>query len=342
MSGWQDRLHGDPLPWLLEPDQAQPAVRYFALRDLLGRSTYDSEVQEARTAIMSTGPVPAILAAQKADGYWEKPGPGYERYTGTTTQVNFLAQLGADGSDPQVQAACQYVLSHYIASNCGLSGTGAPSNFVHCHAGNLGAALIDLGWLGDPRLQRALEWHARAVTGHGVAGQEAKGTTEKYYKSGTTGPGFACAVNVGLPCGWGGIKALLAFSKVPATQRTPLIGQAIRQGVDFLFSRDPAVADYQFGTGSKPSGNWFKFGYPMSYVADVLQNLEVLATLGHAKDPRLAHALELVESKQDGQGRWQMEYTYNGKTWADIEMKGQPSKWITLRALRVLKASYAR
>jgi len=46
---------------------------------------------------------------------------------------------------------------------------------------------------------------------------------------------------------------------------------------------------------------------------------------------------KLLLSKQDAQGRWKMEYTYKGKTWVDIEKRGKPSKWITLRALRVLK-----
>ena len=62
--------------------------------------------------------------------------------------------------------------------------------------------------------------------------------------------------------------------------------------------------------------------------------------MGYAGDSRMANALKLVESKQDARGRWKMEYGYNGKTWADIEEKGQPSKWVTLRALRVLKAAY--
>jgi hypothetical protein len=73
-------------------------------------------------------------------------------------------------------------------------------------------------------------------------------------------------------------------------------------------------------------------------VTDVLQNLEALASLGMGPDLRLNAAIELVLSKQDAQGRWKLEYTYNGKTWADIEEKGKPSKWVTLRALRVLKA----
>jgi len=92
--------------------------------------------------------------------------------------------------------------------------------------------------------------------------------------------------------------------------------------------------------GNRPSSSWFKFGYPIGYITDVLQNLEVLAALGQARDARLANALGLVLGKQDDQGRWSLEYTYNGKTWVDIEKKGQSSKWVTLRALRVLKAAY--
>jgi hypothetical protein len=62
----------------------------------------------------------------------------------------------------------------------------------------------------------------------------------------------------------------------------------------------------------------------------------VLTALGYGSDPRLQPALELLLSKQDERGRWKLEYTYNGKTWVDIEEKKQPSKWVTLRALRVL------
>jgi hypothetical protein len=133
---------------------------------------------------------------------------------------------------------------------------------------------------------------------------------------------------------------MLALSKVPPAHRTRNMQAAIKQGVDFLLSRDPAVADYPFGMGNRPSSSWFKFGYPIGYITDVLENLEVLAALGQAENPKLANALDLVISKQNQQGRWLLEHTYNGKMWVDIEKKGQPSKWVTLRALRVLKAAY--
>jgi hypothetical protein len=340
MPTWRDHLNGDPLPWLLEPDNAQPAVRFFALRDLLARPKDDGELQKAKAAIMKSGPVPAILAAQDPAGYWVKPGPGYgPKYQGTIWQIVFLAQLGADPQDPRVRAGCEYAIANNTASHGGFSVAGTPSSFVHCMAGNLAAALIDLGWLDDDRLQAALGWQARTITGEGVAGTEARDTPRRYYLSSTSGPDFACAANGRLSCAWGGVKALLALSKVPPARRTPVMQAAIERGVEFLLSRDPAVADYPFGSGNRPSSSWFKFGYPIGYVTDVLQNLEVLAALGHARDPRLARALELVAGKQGAGGRWKLEYTYNGKTWVDIERKGAPSKWVTLRALRVLKAA---
>ena len=341
MTCWRERLRGDSLSWLLETDAEQPAIRYFALRDILEQSQDDREVLMARGAIMKTGPVPKILAAQSPEGYWVKPGAGYgPKYYGTVWQSIFLAQLGADGSDTRVQAGCEYVLSHTVASNGGFSVNGTPSAFIHCMAGNLGAALIDLGWLDDTRLQTALDWQARMITGDGVASPESKQADKRYYKSGTAGPLFACAANGGLPCAWGAVKAMLALGKVPPPERTERIKAAIVQGVDFLLSHDPAIADYPFAYGNRPNSSWFKFGYPIGYVTDVLQNLEVLAALGKARDSRLAAAFELVEMKQNDQGRWTMEYSYNGKTWADIEKKGQPGKWVTLRAVRTLKAAY--
>ncbi|MFC2003828.1 nitrogen fixation protein NifH [Chloroflexota bacterium] len=341
MMYWKDKLRGNPLPWLLEPDKAQPAIRYFTLRDILGRSSNDSDVKKALAASMLSGPVPVILAAQEPGGYWDKPGAGYgSKYRGTQWAVVFMAQLGADGTNSRVRAGCEYVLSHAIASNGSLSMNGTPSGFVHCMAGNLGTALIDLGWLEDQRLQAALEWLAQTITGEEVADSTSRDTNKRYYKSGTLAPLFACSVNVGLPCAWGAIKAMLALSGVPLSLRTQRMQAAIQQGIAFLLSHDPAVADYPFGMGNRPSSSWFKFGYPIGYITDVLQNLEVLAALGQAQDARLANALELVLGKQDDQGRWSLEYTYNGKTWVDIEKKGQSSKWVTLRALRVLKAAY--
>lgn len=340
---WKDLLRGDPLPWLLEKDIAQPGVRFFALRDIMGQPEGDAEVTWAKREIMASGPVPAILAAQEPQGYWVKPGPGYgPKYQGSVWQVIFLGQFGADGSDNRVKKSCDYVLKHSGTGSGGLSVNGTGNGFIHCMAGNLGRSLVDLSCLGDVRLVKALEYQARAVTGEGIASAEEKNAPERYYKSGTSGPMFRCAANMGEPCAWGAVKAILAFASIPDARRTPVIREAIRQGSSFLLSADPATADYPHPWAPKPSRSWFQFGYPIGYVTDVLQVLEAMAAVGMSRDERLINALQLVLDKQDERGRWKMEYTYNGKTWADIEKKGKPSKWVTLRALRVLKSAYSQ
>jgi hypothetical protein len=338
MSDWLGRLNEDAMAWLLEADPANPGVRYLALTDLLGRPAQDPEVAAAQRNVMASGPVPAILNARHPDGYWIQPGPGYNpKYRGTVWQISFLAQLGADGRDPRVRAGCEYVLEHTRAPYGGFSMDARPGGMIHCLQGNLAAALLDLGWLGDERLGQALDWLARSVTGEGIAPADEREALARYYRSGNSGPGFACSANNHLPCAWGAVKAMLALGKVPASARTAAMRAAIEVGVDFLLGRDPAAADYPMGYAAKPSRSWFQFGYPLGYVTDVLQNLEVLAALGCGSDPRLEPALDLLLSKQDDRGRWRLEYTYNGKMWADVEDKGKPSKWVTLRARRVLR-----
>ena len=325
---WLSRLNGDPLPWLLEPEN--PSVRYFALRHLLDRSDDDPEVKEARAAIMSSESVRTILANRHPEGYWLKPGGYSGKYTGTVWQIIFLADLGADGADERIRQSCEYALAQAQASSGGLSINRTPSGVVHCLSGDLVRASLALGMPPeDERIQRALEWEARAILG-----EEAT-----YYKSGTTGPGFGCAVNSALPCAWGAVKALKGFSLLPESARTPLLRRAIDAGVGFMLSYNLAEADYPHY--ERVSSNWFKFGYPLSYTSDILEALEVLARLGQARDPRLSNAIDFVLSKQDSEGRWKLEHTLNGKMWIDVERKGQPSKWVTLRALRVLKAAEA-
>jgi hypothetical protein len=334
-TSWKQALNEDPLPWLL--DNEAPAVRHLALQELAGLPSDDPDVQSASAAAMLVDPIAAILSAQHPAGYWLKPGAGYApKYRGTAWQLIFLDQLGADGSDPRVRSACEYVLNHSQAETGGFAASGRlddkpppPSGVVHCLNGNLLRALIGFGWLEDKKVQRAVDWQARSITGEGM---------ERYFASGTSGPGFRCAANEKLPCAWGAIKAMLALARIPQERRASHVQPAIEQGAAFLFSCDPSRADYPAGWGNtNPSTSWFKLGFPSGYVADVLQNLEVLCELGFAGDTRLHPAVRWLLSKQNGQGRWKNEYAYNRKTWVDFEKQGKASKWVTLRACRVIK-----
>jgi len=334
---WQAQLKGDSLSWLLEP--ASPGIRYLALRDLCGRPADDPELAAARQAAHDEGPIATVLAAMEPAGFWLEPGAGYlPKYRSTVWSLILLAQLGAVAAlDQRIARACAYYLDHAFNSRGQLSTEGAPSGTVDCLQGNMCWALVELGY-DDPRLDQAYDWVARSVTGEGVAPLEDKHAPVRYYP-GKCGPLFACGANNKRPCAWGGVKVMLAFSRWPAARRTPLIQRAIEQGAGFLLDGDPAAAGYPNGWAEKPSGNWWKFGFPVFYVTDMLQNVEALVGLGYAGDPRLARALELIREKQDAQGRWALEYDYAGKTWVDFGPKKQPNKWVTLRATRVLKAA---
>lgn len=331
---------GETLDWLLAPDT--PGVRYLALRDLLGATAGDAELQTARREAHCHGPIATVLAAMHPDGYWAQPGPGYNpKYTSSVWALILLAQLGASAAvDERIATAGAYMLDHALTPLGQFTTSGAPSGTADCLQGNLCWSLLTLG-CDDPRLARAFEWLARSVTGEGIAPATDRQAPLRYY-AGKCGPGFACGSNNGLPCAWGAVKVMLALGAWPADRRTPLVRRAIEQGVGFLLGTDPALADYPHGYSDKPSGNWWKFGFPVFYVTDLLQIVEALVSLGYGDDPRLSHALAVVRAKADAQGRWPLEYDYAGKTWGDFGPKKQPNKWVTWRALGALKAAGAR
>lgn len=333
---WQEVLNGDPLPWLLEKEN--PGVRYLALRDLLDATESDADLSTARKAAHQHGPIATILDAMDGEGFWVEPGPGYNpKYRSTVWAIILLAQLGASiKEDARIAQGCVYLMEHALTSGGQFNISGTPSTTVDCLQGNLIWSLLALGFE-DSRLEKAFDWMARTVTGEGLASSEERTAPVRYY-AGKCGPNFACGANNRLPCAWGAVKVMLAFGTLPEARRTPLFERAIQQGVDFLFSVDPAEAAYPTGYSSKPSGNWWKFGFPVFYVTDLLQNMEALAALGYGSDSRLANAIQVLLEKQDAQGRWPMEYDYTGKTWVDFGPKKQPNKWVTLRALKVLKA----
>jgi hypothetical protein len=247
-----------------------------------------------------------------------------------------LAQLGASvDEDERIGKAFAYLLDHGFWAGGQFSTSPAPSGTVDCLQGNLCWTLLEMGYK-DPRLDTAIEWMARTVTGEGMAPLTDREAARRYYAY-KCGPTFACGVNNKLPCAWGAVKVMLALARLPEECRTPLMKRAIRRGINFLFSVDPATAAYPTRNGSKASREWWKFGFPVFYVTDLLQLVEALALLGYGRDPRLANALTIILDKQDANGRWSLDHEYAGKTWVDFGAKKQPNKWVTLRALRVLK-----
>jgi hypothetical protein len=132
----------------------------------------------------------------------------------------------------------------------------------------------------------------------------------------------------------GVVKSLKALAEIPENKRTPAVKETIAESAEYLLkhhlyksSHDPSVIAKRF---------WINFAFPTLWKIDALEMLAVLVKLGY-RDNRLQDAIELVISKQDEQGRWKMEKSWNPRLLVSLETDNKPSKWITLQALRVLK-----
>ena len=135
-----------------------------------------------------------------------------------------------------------YYLGNDLAKGGAFGIQGTMSSSVDCLQGNMCASLTELG-VEDDRLNLAYDWLARSITGEGV---------ERYYAY-NCGPKFACGANNRKSCAWGAVKEMLALSKIPKEKRTAQMNKAVKIGVEFLFSCNPAEAAYPTRDNAKPS-----------------------------------------------------------------------------------------
>jgi len=335
MSNWISVLKADPLPWLLEEDN--PSVRYFALVDILDVPSRDRRVIAAKKAIMEKGIVPKILARQKEDGYWDRPEDFYIRtkYKGTVWQLIILAELGADGSDSRVKNACNFVLQvSQDRQSGGFSYLGGPmgggyhSAVIPCLTGNMVWSLIRLGYLDDPRVGRGINWITAFQRFDDQIARPPKGWP--YEKRESCWGRHTCHSAAA--------KALKALAEIPEQMRSSGVNQTIEAGANYFLQHSVYKRSHNFSRVVKPK--WTKFGFPTMWDGDALEVFELLTRLGY-RDPRMQDAAELILSKQDAFGRWNLENTYNGRFQVNIEKKGEPSKWVTLFALKALKGYFS-
>jgi len=334
MGDWKSVLKADPVDWLLEKDN--PSVRYFTLSEALDKPETDLEVKDVKHEIMNTGAVPKILGKQRVGGYWETPEKFYTaKYKGTVWQLIILAELGADAKDERVRKACEFILENsqdpesggFSAWVSARTGGGLHSGVIPCLTGNMTWSLIRLGYLEDPRVERAINWI----------------TTYQRFDDGVEHPPKGWPYDRAKSCfgkhscHMGVVKSLKALAEIPVDKRSKDVTNTVEKGVEYLLIHHIYKRSHDLSRVSKPG--WFRFGFPLMYQTDVLESLGILTKLGY-RDRRMQEAVDMVTSKQDEMGRWMLESTFNGRFQTNIEQKGIPSKWITLNALKVLKRFY--
>jgi len=317
--------------WLLEPDD--PAVRYTALTDLLYRPQDDPDVTDARSSLMRTGPVAELLALQRADGSWGDSRRFYTaKYTGTVWSLLLLAELAADPAHPGVRRAAEFIFAHsqhpesggFSMESSNKTGTGLASGTIPCLTGNMVYSLIRLGYLEDTRLWQAIDWIVRwQRADDGVDAPPQDPITSRF------------------PMCWGrhschmGVaKTLKALAAIPEARRTPAVRLKIDQLTEYFLIHHLHRKSHDLASTAKPG--WLKPGFPLMYQTDNLELLGLFAQL-RMWDARLQEAMDLLLARRLPDGRWKLENTFNGKMNVLIEQKGEPSKWITLKAMLILE-----
>ena len=334
---WKSYLKSDPTEWLLEDNNQ--SVRYVTLIDIMNQNEKIGEVKEAKEKMMIEGIVPKILSKQKEGGYWEMAENFYIRtkYKGTVWQIIVLAELGANGGDKRIQNACEFILENSQDKSSGAfayyrNGNGGDHNkILPCLTGNMLWSLIKFGYLDDSRIQKGINWivnYQRFDDGFESA------PVEWPYNVGSK-KGEACWGKH--TCHMSVVKNLKALAEIPPKMRSEGVRNVINKAVEYLLVHHIYKQSHNLNAVAKHE--WTQFGFPLMWKIDALEVLETLTRLG-CKDDRMQDAIDLIISKQNENGRWILEKTFNGRMQANIEQKGKESKWLTLKAVKVLKEFY--
>jgi hypothetical protein len=302
--------------------KSDPSVRYLALRDLLDRPESDPAVRAARSQIGKQGWAASILEEQQPGGFWGRFQKDYELYRPKYISTNFrlivLAELGMTARDPRISKGVKLLLTNWSHPKEGVFGE--PGSEV-CITGNLVRMLVRFGLGDDPRVRRSIEWL--------VAKQKPDG-------------GWHCwPSRTGTLDAW---EAMAAFAAIPERSRSAQVSRAIERGAEFFLDR--RLLREGDGTTNPP---WWRIHYPNHYYYDFLVGLDFLTALGYGSDRRLRPALALLEKKRGADGFWRLEAAHPDLEPSDpyhtgtpvypvlLEHLGLPSRWATLRALRVLR-----
>jgi hypothetical protein len=277
-------------------------VRYWTLRDVLGRPADDAEVVAARAAIADQPLVRELFARQQPAGHWGDDAARPYTADGTLGVLALLHMLGV-APDERTAAGADAFLRHCQHETGGFSMVATRrSGIFPCTTGEHLPFLVYFGLADDPRVQSAFTFL--------VADMAAENALD-------------CGRYGHRPCLWGAIAALNGLAVLPADRRSADSARVVARLAEALLD-----APYDFAGEHK---RWLTFGVPRGW--DLLSALRALAAHGYAADPRLDALWQLVLAQQDGQGRWLCGSV--SRTWP-LEKRNRASKWVTLDALRIM------
>jgi len=315
-------MQGSAIDWLLDSD---PAIRWQVMRDLLDAP--EPEWQAERGKVERTGWGARLLSHQDPDGQWAGGAfvpAGFDwrewREVGQpwTATCFSLTQLREFGLDPQSASARRTVA--LVGANSRWDEGNQPfwdGEVEECINGRTVADGAYFGVDVAPIVERLL---GQRLSDGGWNCERANGSVRS---------SFATTINV--------LEGLLEYER--ATGGTRESRAARRSGEEFLLERELFRRQ---STGEPADEAFLRFTHPNRWRYDVVRALDHFRSAGQLTgeqpDPRLGEAISYLQSRKLADGRWPLDRNLPGRTWFAVDdMEGQPSKWVTLRALRVLR-----
>lgn len=295
--------------WLLTGD---PAIRWQVLRDLVGAPP--RMVERERRQVAETGWGARLLAKQDPEGTWA--GRLYTpKWTSTTYTMLLLRDLGLPSTNPQARRACALLLDQGLRPDGGIDYSRGGCSET-CITGMVLSILCyfdhdapGVDTIADHLLERQMPdggWNCRRPYG-------------------ATHASVHTTISV--------LEGLRMY-ELHRGRKLRAVRKAQKGGREFLLVHR-MFRSHRTGKIIKPE--FLRFSFPPRWHYDVLRGLDHFQEAGAPRDERLADAIDIVRRNQRANGRWPLQNRYKGRTFFELERPGAPSRWNTLRALRVLR-----
>lgn len=303
------RAVDDVTRWLLDGD---PAIRWQTHRDLL--DSLARRVQTERRRVATEGWGARLLSLQAADGSWGG-GMYNPRWTSTHYTMLQLRDFGIPNATVQARRACALLLDQGMRPDGGVN-YGKAATSETCITG-MGLSVVSYFAFDDARVDTIAE--------HLLREQMADGGWNCRRRRGATHSSVNTTISV---------LEGLRFYELLRRRKSSAARAAQRRGREFLLAHRLFRSHR---TGKVIKSEFMRFSFPPRWHYDVLRALDHFQSVNAPRDPRLAEAVELVRSKRRADGRWRLEHAHRGRVHFEMERVGSPSRWNTLRALRVLR-----
>jgi hypothetical protein len=295
--------------WLLDGD---PAIRWQVLRDIIGAA--ERTVKRERWKVAREGWGARLLARQDPEGTWAG-GLYSPKWTSTTYTMLLLRDFGLPAANRQARKACTLLLDGGMQRDGGIN-YGWRGRSETCITGMV-LSLLSYFECDDDRLD--------TIADHLLLQQMPDGGWNCQRDLGATHASVHTTISV--------LEGLRLYEFRRGRKRQA-VRAAQRRGREFLLVHR-LFRSHRTGEVIKPV--FTRFAFPPRWHYDILRALDHFQAVGAPRDPRLAEAIEIVQRARRDDGRWPLQNRWKGKTYFELERLGAPSRWNTLRALRVLK-----